>query len=268
MGTRCIFQFSIASGRTSLLWAAVFVMSTNLASIHIQIADAQTATDVPQATATVTLDRVVAVVNHQAILSSDIEDELQLSVLDPSRAGLGELKPQRALQQLISRKLIEQQIRQDDIQAAEPSAEEVAARLREIQTELPICVRSNCGTESGWKAFLASHDLTPERVQSYLRNRLEVLRFIEVRFRQGIRISPEEIENYYREKLMPLYSPGQAIPPLDKVSPRIQEILLQQQVNILFDSWLENLRKQGEVEVVDPTLETAETSHLKGAGTE
>ena len=32
----------------------------------------------------VTLDRVVAVVNRQAILESDLEDEMQLSVLDPS----------------------------------------------------------------------------------------------------------------------------------------------------------------------------------------
>jgi len=43
---------------------------------------------------------------------------------------------------------------------------------------------------------------------------------------------------------------------LDQVAPRIQEILLQQRVNLLFDEWLNNLRKQGEVEVLDPALET------------
>jgi len=41
---------------------------------------------------------------------------------------------------------------------------------------------------------------------------------------------------------------------LDKVSPRIQEILLQQQVNELFDNWLTDLRRQGDVEVLDPSL--------------
>jgi hypothetical protein len=57
---------------------------------------------------------------------------------------------------------------------------------------------------------------------------------------------------------LPQYAPGVAVPDLDKVAPRIQEILLQRQVNILFDDWLKNLRKQGEVEVLDPALETSE----------
>ena len=45
---------------------------------------------------------------------------------------------------------------------------------------------------------------------------------------------------------------------MQRVSPRIEEILLQQQVNLLFDEWLTNLRKQGDVEVLDPALESAE----------
>ena len=34
---------------------------------------------------------------------------------------------------------------------------------------------------------------------------------------------------------------------------------MQQQVNVLFDDWLDNLREQGDVEVLDPELESAET---------
>ncbi|MGA2538606.1 MAG: hypothetical protein ABSF53_21540, partial [Terracidiphilus sp.] len=34
-----------------------------------------------------------------------------------------------------------------------------------------------------------------------------------------------------------------------------EEILLQQRVNVMFDDWLSNLRKQGDIEVLDPTLE-------------
>jgi len=164
------------------------------------------------------------------------------------------LTPKRALDQLISRALIEQQIRREDAQAAEPKPEEVNARLAEIRKELPACVRLNCATDDGWKAFLAAHELTPERVSAYLRYRLEILRFIELRFRPGIRIAPKEIEAYYRGTLMPKYTPGEAVPPLEKVSPRIEEILLQQQVTAMFDEWLTNLRKQGDVEVLDPSF--------------
>jgi hypothetical protein len=198
-------------------------------------------------------------VNKHAILASDLDDEIRLSILDPNGVGRGTLTRQQALEQIVSRSLIEQQIRQEDMQAIEPSPEEVDARLGELRKQLPACVHQNCASDAGWKAFLAAHGLTPERVGTYLRYRLEILRFIEQRFRQGIQISPQQIETYYRDTLLPQYTPGEAVPPLDQVAPRIQEILLQQQVNVLFDNWLTNLRQQGDVEVLDPELESAET---------
>jgi hypothetical protein len=213
------------------------------------------------------LDRVVAVVNNQAILASDVDDEMRLAVLDHGQAGLGALTPKRALEQLISRALIQQQIRQEDAQAAEPTQAEVDARLKEIRREVPACVHFNCASEQGWATFLAAHGLTPKRVESYLRYRLQILRFIELRFRPGIRIAPEEIEAYYHETLLPQYALGEEIPPLDKVAPRIEEILLERQVNVLFDDWLRSLRKQGDVEVLDPAFEAPETPGGAGPST-
>jgi len=208
----------------------------------------------PDSPSPVVLDRAVAVVNKHVILASDLDDEIRLSVLDPDTVPQVELTRQQALDQLISRTLIEQQIRQQDVEAIEPSQAEVNARLREIRAEVPICVRQNCASDAGWKAFLAAHGLTAERVEAYLRYRLEILRFIEQRFRQGIQISPQQIETYYHDTLLPQYAPGETVPPLDQVAPRIQEILLQQQVNMLFDNWLTNLRQQGDVEVLDSDL--------------
>jgi hypothetical protein len=202
----------------------------------------------------VVLDHAVAVVNKHVILASDLDDEIRLSVLDPNTVPQVEITRQQALEQLISRALIEQQIRQQDIEAIEPPQEEVNARLHEIRTELPICVRQNCASDAGWKAFLAAHGLTAGRVEAYLRYRLEILRFIEQRFRQGIQISPQQIETYYHDTLLPQYAAGETVPPLEQAAPRIQEILLQQQVNELFDNWLTDLRKQGDVEVLDSDL--------------
>lgn len=208
----------------------------------------------PASASPVVLDRAVAVVNRHLILASDLDDEIRLSVLDPNSVSQAELTRQQALDQLISRTLIEQQIRQQDMQAIEPSLQEVNARLHEIRAELPICVRENCTSDAGWKAFLAAHGLTEERVVSYLRYRLEILRFIEQRFRQGIQISQQQVEAYYQNTLVPQYAPGETVPSLAQVAPRIQEILLQKQVNVLFEAWLGNLRQQGDVEVLDPQL--------------
>jgi hypothetical protein len=237
-----------------------------LAAILCALTACAASAQAPAAPSGVVLDRVVAVVNNQAILASDLDEEMRLAILDPGRAGLGVLTRQRALEQLISRALIQQQIREEDAQAAEPAQAEVDARLVEIRKEVPACVRENCASDAGWKAFLAAHGLTTERVESYLRYRVEILRFIELRFRQGIRIAPEEIEAYYRGTLLPQFKAGEAAPPLEQVAPRIEEILLQRQVNALFDGWLKNLRKQGDVEVLDPALETP--PETEGAGSE
>jgi len=228
----------------------------------------------PQPAASVVLDRVVAVVNNHAILDSDLDEEIRLSVLEPGNGGPdggpkdspGVLTRKRALNQLIGRSLIQQQIRQEDEQAADPTQAEIDARVAEIRKEVPLCVRQNCASDAGWKAFLTAHGLTQERVDAYLRYRLVILRFIERRFRQGIQISPQEIETYYRGTLLPQYAKGEAIPPLEQVAPRIEEILLQQKVNVLFGDWLANLRKQGEIEVLDPTLEASDLQGYPQSG--
>jgi peptidyl-prolyl cis-trans isomerase SurA len=251
MSKRLPIRLQNASGFARLAAIALF-----LTAVGIALGSAQEPGQKPAAPAgPVVLDRVVAVVNNQAILASDIDDEIRLSVLDPGRGGLGVLTRINALDQLIGRALIQQQIRQEDLQSSAPAQVEVDARLAEIRKDLPACVRQNCASDEGWKAFLSAHSLTQEHVETYARYRLEILRFIERRFRQGISIQPQEIETYYHDTLLPQYAKGEAIPPLDAVSARIEEILLQQRVNALFDDWLSNLRKQGDVEVLDPTLE-------------
>jgi hypothetical protein len=237
-------------------WFLVACLTAIAASSAAQ-SDAAATSVVPASP--VVLDRVVAVVNNHAILFSDLDDEIRLSVLDPKLVGEGELTRPLALDQLISRALIQQQIRQEDVQAIEPSQEVVNARLDQIRKQLPACVHQNCAADAGWNAFLTSHGLTADRVESYLRYRLEILSFIEERFRQGIQISPQQIDAYYHDTLLPQYKPGEAVPPLDQVAPRIQEILLEQQVTVLFDAWLTNLRAQGDVEVLDPSLESVST---------
>jgi len=222
----------------------------------------------------VVLDRAVAVVNKHVILESDLHGEMRISILEPN-GGLepntgGEPTPQQALQQalerLISRNLIEQQISEEDIESIEPSQEDVNARVEELRKVLPVCVNASCATDAGWKAFLKAHGLTENDVDAYIRQRLELLGFIERRFRQGIQISQQQIETYYHGTLLPQYKPGDKVPALDEVAPRIEEILLQQQVNAMLDDWLKNLRQQGDVEVLDPALESNDSPDAAGRG--
>jgi len=80
-----------------------------------------------------------------------------------------------------------------------------------------------------------------------------VLRFVEARFRMGIRISQAEIDVYYKSTLLPAYRAEHSTPPTEEsIADRIQEILLQKQVDKLLDDWLTSLRAEGSVKILKP----------------
>jgi hypothetical protein len=82
---------------------------------------------------------------------------------------------------------------------------------------------------------------------------MALLRLIEVRFRGGIRISNDEIRDYYEKTMLPEYARQKVTAPkLETVSARIEEVLLQQQVGSLLRDWLKSLRAQGSVWVMHP----------------
>jgi len=199
------------------------------------------------------LDSVVAVVNNQAILASDLDLEMRIFRLLPL-GGRQDFTPQKSLERLTSRTLIEQQILQQDPHGMDVTPAELAASLEELRQSLPACKHRDCATPAGWAAYLATFGLTPERVAEYWSRRMAVLRFIELRFRSGIRITPEEIATYYNDTLVPKYNRPEDAPALDKIAPRIQEILLQQRVNVMLNDWLKSLQDQGQVEILDPAL--------------
>ena len=203
------------------------------------------------------LDSVVAVVNNQTILASDLDLEMRIFKLLPI-GGKRDFTAQKSLERLITRALIEQQILQQDPHGMDVTPAELTASLEELRQSLPACKQTDCSTPAGWASYLSTFGLTSDRVADYWSHRMAVLRFIELRFRSGIRITPEEIATYYKDSLVPKYArPGDA-PPLEKIAPRIQEILLQQRVNVLLNDWLKSLQDQGQVEILDPTLRKPE----------
>jgi hypothetical protein len=209
----------------------------------------------------VELDHVVAVINGNVLLESDVEEEMHFTALEPFQPNAGTDTRQEALHRLISRSLIVQQMRQQQQFKVNISDADVKKSLKDLRSHLPECAKYKCQTEEGWKAFLAANDLTEQEVLDHWRQRLVILRFIDMRFRTGIRISHEDIAEYYQKSVIPAFEKQhQTAPPLKDVSSRIQEVLLQQQVNGLLQDWLKSLRAEGSVQIVDPAYADAENA--------
>ena len=201
----------------------------------------------------VVLDRIVAVVNSDVVLESDIDEERRFSAFQPPASGTSSegFSRERAVERLINRDLI---LEQAKLQPQPPITDkEVDAQLEQLRKDSPKCRAYHCETDAGWAKFVADQGFTMDELRARWRQRMEALRFIEIRFRSGIQISNAEIQEYYDKTLLPEYA-KQKVPPakLADVSDRIREVLLQQQVSNLLGDWLKSLRVQGSVRVIQP----------------
>jgi peptidyl-prolyl cis-trans isomerase SurA len=200
----------------------------------------------------VVLDHVVAVINGNVILQSDVTEEMSYAVLQPFGIDSARNTPQRALQRLIDRDLILQQMETGQT-VTPPTPEEVQQRITQLRGVIPECARYHCETDAGWQEFLQAHGLTEKEVEAHCRQRILILSFIQSRFGTGVRITPAEIADYYNKTLVPqLHNKGVKPPALADVSSRIEEVLLQQRVSSLLLEWLQSLKSEGSVSILDP----------------
>ncbi len=210
------------------------------------------ATGTPAATEQGTvLDKVVAVVGEDVILESDVDEERRFESIQPYRGSTAEFSRERAVQRLIDRTLILQQAALQPGDAI--TDQDLDAQLAKLRKDIPQCTQYHCETGAGWQKFLSDRGFTVEEFTERWRRRMELLRFIEVRFRNGIRITDDEIKAYYEKTMLPEYAKQKVTPPqLETISKRIEEVLLQQQVGNLLRDWLKSLRAQGRVRIMAP----------------
>ncbi|NYF90825.1 peptidylprolyl isomerase [Tunturiibacter empetritectus] len=240
------------------------VWKSGQAWAFLQTAAGQTATPQAGATSTapaatpgaaapqgVVLDRVVAVVNGDVILESDVDEERRFEDIQPYRRTAGDRSRERTIERLIDRDLILQQAEQEPEDAITDQA--LDEQLTMLRKDIPDCKAYHCETEEGWKKYLSDHGFTVEEFRERWRLRMQLLKFIEVRFRNGIKISDAEIKEFYEKRMAPEYAKRDVTPPkMDTISKRIEEVLLQQQVGALLVDWLKSLRVQGSVKIMNP----------------
>jgi peptidyl-prolyl cis-trans isomerase SurA len=196
----------------------------------------------------VLLDRLVAVVNGDVILESDVDEERRFEEIQPYRSA-EESTREKLIERLVNRALILQQAALQPEDAVPDK--DLDAQLATVRKDIPACKQYHCETDAGWKKFLGDHGFTEEEFRERWLQRMQLLKFIEVRFRNGIRIKDDEIKAYYEKTMLPEYAKRNAPPPpLETVKRRIEEVLLQQEVGALLEDWLKSLRAQGSVRIM------------------
>ncbi len=198
----------------------------------------------------VTLDRVAAIVNGELILESDVGAERRFSAFQPF-SDPQPVTRDRLMERLIDRSMILQQM------AMQPQAPvtdaELDAQLTTLRKAIPQCAAYHCETDTGWEKFVEAQGFTVDEVRERWRQRMQVLAYIEERFRMGVTVPQSAIDDYYQKTMLPVYAKEKVTPPAEaSLADRIGEILLQQQVDKLLDDWLTALRAQGSIVVMKP----------------
>ncbi|HWR34667.1 MAG TPA: SurA N-terminal domain-containing protein [Clostridia bacterium] len=206
----------------------------------------------------VVIDRIVVTVNGRPLMESDWEDALRFEAfLQGRKLETFTIQEQRAaLERLIDQELLRQQMQ--GIQSITP--EQVKERIVQVRSQVP-----GTTTEDGWRNALAAYGMTPADFEQRIQAQMEMLQFIDLRLRPAVHIETENIQAYYREKLVPeLTKTGAQIAPLPAVSGNIEELLTQQRMDELLSAWLSNLRNQSQVHMAHAT---PDTQLVPGGGT-
>ena len=173
------------------------------------------------------IDRIVAVVEGRIITLSDVRQEREIR----TRLGEKPIGEDRVLvRQMIDDYLIENQI--GDVPGTDVTEDEVDADLARFRTQ----------------------GETPSQVmRNAVRRRIRMAKHFEVRFRQSIRASDEEVKKYYDQTFVPeAKAQGlNPIPSLEQVTDGIRKNIIEESLNHEVKIWLEAIRRRSRIEVFE-----------------
>lgn len=183
-------------------------------------------------------DRIVAVVDEDPILSSDIERAITLGLV-ARQEGEGD----RAFRRRVLDSLIVQRVRFHEVSrfgVEQVPVEAIAAQVAEIQARF--------GSDEEFRARLAEVGLDLESLRQLVTRQLAVWIYFEEFLGPRIFVDLEETREYYEETLVPeLEARGAPVPPIEEVREDIRRLLRERRLNEAIDTRTEELLREADV---------------------
>jgi len=196
------------------------------------------AQDPPAAESPVLVDRIVAIVDEDPILLSEVEEVIGL--------GLAERRPGEGDDELRERVidgLIEQRLRFHEVDRSgfhRVPVTEIEARMAEIAAAFP--------DRQAFLRRLTALGMTEQEVRQLVARQIAVLTYVTERLGARVFVGLEDIRAHYQESVVPdLERRGEAVPPLDEVREAIRAVLHEQRLNQELERWTEELRAEADV---------------------
>ena len=205
------------------------LLSTFLVSVLLAFASAEI------------LDRIAVTVGKHAIKSSDIERDLLVTeFLNREPLNLSSNARRASAERLIDQALISDEIA--DGGYARPADSDSHALVNRIRQE------RFGGSAARLSESLAAYGLTEDQLRQQLLWQLEVLRFIDQRFRSSVLVTDEDVRSYYEQHHAGLARQNPNSVTLEALTAKIRQSLEGERINQNFAQWLDEARQRYQIQ--------------------
>jgi len=196
------------------------------------------AAQAPKPAQPVLQDKVLAVVDEDPILKSDVDRVIKLGLQQPNPGENAEAFRRRVLDDLIEERLRFHEI--DRFGFEQVPVDEIEKNVAKIRARFP--------DEASFQKALKEVGLDANKLRQLVARQLLVLTYVDERLGQRVFVSLDDIDRYYREVLTPeMKRRGQPVPPVEDVREDIREVLKQQRLTQEMEKWTQELRQRADV---------------------
>ncbi len=184
------------------------------------------------------IDRVAVSVGNSAITVSDLEREIRVtSFLNGVAPDFSPKNRRATADRMVEQKLIRHELELSRYPAPDPSS---------VEAELEDFRKMHFQSDAQYRQALREADLTEQEVRDELRWQLTLLEFIGVRFRPGVQVTEQEIQEYFDKTVKPAAQSGQPIA-LDDFRNEIEDTISGKRADQALDKWLKEARARTEI---------------------
>ena len=190
----------------------------------------------------VVIDRVAVIVGRHAIKLSDIDRDLRVTeFLNREPLNLSSDARHKAADRLIDQFIIGEEIASAAL--ARPIGSDADTLLKQLQQD------RFGGSAPRLRQALSAYGFTEDRLREQLLWQLEVLRFIDQRFRPEVMVSDEEVRVYYNQHRSDLERQYPQTASFEALEPKIRSSLEGERINQNFVQWLQRARQRNRIEI-------------------
>ena len=188
----------------------------------------------------VVIDRIAVIVDTHVIKTSDIDRDVRVTeFLNREPVNTSPDARKKSAERLIEQTVIREEMEKGGY--TQSTADEVAGMVRQVLTQ------RFAGSDARMKLELSRYGLTEVQLRLQLQWQLDVLKFMDQRFRPAVLVTDEEVRQYYDQHKADVERQYPQAKTYAALEPKIRASMEDQRMSQSFDAWITSARKRDRI---------------------